>query len=107
VQLLEAGRFVDSDNDGIVTVDGGVPGAGLQGGGVVIEVVLFESVPVVPCLGDLDGSGDVGSIDVSLLLGDWGEPGLGDLNGDAITDAVDLAILLIGWGPCGNPDGGK
>jgi len=107
VQLLEAGRFVDSDNDGIVTVDGGVPGAGLQGGGVVIEVVLFESVPVVPCLGDLDGSGGIGSIDVSLLLGDWGEPGLGDLNGDEITDAVDLAILLIGWGPCGNLDGGK
>jgi hypothetical protein len=47
--------------------------------------------------GDIDGDGDVDTVDLLLLLGDWGCTGggcIGDLNGDGITDAADLLILL-------------
>ncbi len=42
------------------------------------------------CTWDLDGSGDVGTNDLILLLGSWGDP----------YDTADLIELLGAWGPC-------
>ncbi|MCH8851767.1 MAG: hypothetical protein IID41_03845 [Planctomycetes bacterium] len=57
---------------------------------------------MLPCLGDFDGSGDVGAADLAVLLGSWGPcPGCpADLDEDAIVGASDLAILLGSWGQC-------
>jgi len=55
------------------------------------------------CFGDLDGSGDVGSGDVALLLLDYG-PCLGclaDLDGSGNVDFGDVALVLLSTGPCG------
>lgn len=51
------------------------------------------------CIGDLDGSGDVGVGDIGLLLAAWGTPAA-DLSGDGSTDAADLGVLIGAWGAC-------
>jgi hypothetical protein len=52
-----------------------------------------------PCVGDLDGNGEVNASDLATLLSAWGGPA-GDLNGDGTTTAADLTILLGAWGVC-------
>ena len=48
--------------------------------------------------GDLDCDGEVGSSDLAILLGAWGEsPHLADLDADGIVGPIDLAILLAVW----------
>ena len=51
------------------------------------------------CATDLDGDGQVGASDLSLVLANWGSAA-GDVNGDGTTDAADLSDLLAGWGVC-------
>jgi hypothetical protein len=51
------------------------------------------------CVGDLDGSGEVGTDDLLQVIGAWGTPD-GDINGDGTTDANDLLALIGNWGPC-------
>ena len=54
------------------------------------------------CAEDLDGNGDIGPLDLALLLGAWG-PCSGcsaDINGDGTVGPFDLALLLGAWGPC-------
>ena len=51
------------------------------------------------CATDLDGDGQVGASDLSLVLANWGSAA-GDVNGDRTTDAADLSDLLAGWGVC-------
>jgi len=55
------------------------------------------------CFGDLDGSGDVGSGDVALLLLDYGPcPNCSaDLDGSGNVDFGDVALVLLSTGPCG------
>lgn len=48
-------------------------------------------------LGDLDGDGLVGQVDLAILLGAWGGVGAADLNGDGVVGSIDLAILLGAW----------
>ena len=53
--------------------------------------------------GDLDGDGNVGAVDLLILLTSWGpcencEKCPADLNGDCVVGAVDLLILLVNWG---------
>jgi len=63
---------------------------------------LFTAAP--PCPADINGSGDVGSQDLALLLGDWGNVGgAADLNGGGV-GSQDLALLLGAWGPCPTGD---
>ncbi|TVQ32239.1 MAG: hypothetical protein EA376_06205 [Phycisphaeraceae bacterium] len=53
------------------------------------------------CPGDLTGSGNVGSADLSVLLGDWGsEFSVADMDGNGSVGSSDLAALLGAWGPC-------
>lgn len=53
--------------------------------------------------GDLDGDGNVGPVDLAMLLGSWGPCGdcaacPADLDGDCTVGPGDLAILLANWG---------
>jgi len=63
-----------------------------------------------PCPADLDGSGDVGFLDVSMLLAAWGPCGDGgggggacpaDLDTDGTVGFTDLVAVLQTWGACG------
>jgi len=47
------------------------------------------------CPADLDGNGDVGAADLSLVLASWGNPkSAADLDGDGDVGAADLSLLL-------------
>ena len=77
---------------------------------VVCADPLAESIPVShdaeidpyaeSCCGDINGDGMVDGSDLTILLGNWGEPGAGDFDGDGVTDGADLTVLLGCWGPC-------
>ncbi len=53
-------------------------------------VTLVEGGGGDACPGDLDGDGNVGTGDLILLLGSWGDP----------YGTADLIELLGNWGPC-------
>lgn len=48
-------------------------------------------------VGDLNGDGVVGAIDLGALLANWGQPGAGDLDQSGSVDATDLAMLIANW----------
>ena len=50
-----------------------------------------------PCVGDIDGTGVVDSLDLAYVLAYWGMP-TGDLDGDGTTSGNDLALVLANWG---------
>lgn len=55
------------------------------------------------CFGDIDGDGQVGAADLTVVLTGWRYgPGsnLGDLNLDGETNGADVALLLANWGAC-------
>ena len=57
------------------------------------------------CPWDLDASGDVGVLDLLVLLANWGPcptkcPPMCGFDGDCIIGIFDLLILLANWGPC-------
>ena len=54
------------------------------------------------CAWDLDGSGDVGILDLLALLAAWGaNPGHpADFDGDGTVGILDLLTLLANWGAC-------
>ncbi len=58
-------------------------------------------IRIVPdCPADLNGDGFVGTSDLALLLGSWGQMDTpADLDGGGV-NASDLALLLGGWGAC-------
>ena len=88
-------RIVDGTNDGMAIVDMGA--------------FEFQALPQV-CVGDLDGDGVVGPLDLLLLAAHWGvcpapgmpEPGANgcaaDLNGDGRVDILDILIMFANWG---------
>jgi hypothetical protein len=54
------------------------------------------------CIGDIDGSGDVGVRDFLSMLAVWG-PCAGcpaDLDANGVVDVLDFLILIANWGPC-------
>jgi hypothetical protein len=57
-----------------------------------------------PCTGDLDGSGEVDSGDLGLLLLSYGPCAGGcggaDLDGSGEVDSADLGLLLLSFGAC-------
>ncbi len=58
------------------------------------------------CPADVDGDGDVGPMDLAILLGNWGPTvpcppfNPSDFDTDCDVDAADLAQLLGAWGAC-------
>jgi hypothetical protein len=58
---------------------------------------IVPSAP--PCPADLNRDGQIGAIDITMMLSAWGTPA-GDATGDGFTDAQDITALLGGWGAC-------
>ncbi len=58
-------------------------------------------IPLNACPWDINGDGEVDSIDLANLLGSWtsNDP-IGDLNNDGIINGFDLGLILGAWGPC-------
>ncbi len=76
------------------------PVAGLAGP----PISRIAALPTLPLriLGDLDGDGAVGAIDLAMLLGAWNTPDpLADLDRDGTVGQTDLAVLLGAWTPLG------
>ena len=59
-----------------------------------------------PCIGDIYEDGEVNTVDLHILLGDWGdcpdppEDCPSDLDGNGTVNTADLLLLLANWGPC-------
>lgn len=53
-----------------------------------------------PCPADLNNDGEVGAVDLSTVLANWGNSGSGDINADGTVGGIDLSTLLAAWGPC-------
>jgi len=84
-------RFVASDLGSGSVVEAGVD-----------EIRIFAAgCADAPCVGDLDGDGQVDGADVGLMLADWGsnDPAA-DQNGDGAVNGADLGLLLGAWGGC-------
>ena len=63
--------------------------------GVGLEAGAYEKI--FTC--DLNGDGFVGTADLAMLTGHWGEEGgVADLNGDGVVGTADLAMLTGNWG---------
>ncbi|MCE9619177.1 MAG: hypothetical protein K8R92_04640 [Planctomycetes bacterium] len=62
----------------------------------------FEMVATASCPADLDGSGEVDSGDIGLMLLDFGPcPGCpSDLDGSGEVDGGDIGLALLDFGPC-------
>jgi hypothetical protein len=71
-----------------------------SGGGLSVQGGFYAAAPAPACPADLDGDGNIGAADLSLLLASWGAGGAADLNDDGIVGAADLSLLLAAWGPC-------
>lgn len=60
------------------------------------------------CPADLNGDGEVGGADLTIILSNWGcvDQGCeGDLTGDDLVDGADLTVVLSNWGGCSAPGG--
>ncbi|MBL9118332.1 MAG: hypothetical protein JNL80_00275 [Phycisphaerae bacterium] len=74
---------------------------GAAGFGTGTITVSQDGTCPSPCLGDLNDDGQVGAVDLALLLGAWGTAGgPADLNNNGLVAAEDLALLLGAWGDC-------
>ena len=70
-------------------------GPGISSAAVPAER-LFHGGMIEPA--DLNRDGAVNSIDVSMLLNDWGVAGSpADLDGSGVVDSADIAIVLSRW----------
>jgi len=109
IRCSTAGVLETTDIHGearITLVGGGTPGAP-PGAGPCVQVfasgVLLGTASLAYV--DLDGSGGVGSNDISLWLADFGlgEPiGRSDIDGDGVLSAGDLSVWLGVWGAAGS-----
>ena len=77
------------------------------GSGSVVEAavddvrVFAAGCAESPCVGDLNGDGQVNGADVGLMLAAWGSSDpTADLTGDGLVNGADLGLLLGGWGLC-------
>ena len=65
--------------------------------------VLGGALRMAALLGDLNGDGWVGHIDLDIILAAWGDDGLGpwghaDPSGDSFWGQTDLDIVMANWG---------
>jgi len=65
-----------------------------------LEGVTLTITVSSPCPADFNGNGVVGSDDLAILLGAWGQSGVAaDLDGGGVGSS-DIAQLLGAWGSC-------
>lgn len=91
------------DHEAVIEIaasDEDIPGEGQSVLVLTLRVLVDGGDPIV---GDLDGDGIVGSGDLLLLLGAWGDCAecddcTPDLDGDCLVGGADLLILLGNWG---------
>ncbi len=58
-----------------------------------------NAMEILPVLGDLDGDGAVGVVDLLVVLGAWGPCSCpADLDGDGTVGVLDLLLILAAWG---------
>ncbi|MFM7052572.1 MAG: dockerin type I domain-containing protein [Planctomycetota bacterium] len=80
--------------DGYTIVGTARTAAGIQG-------FILDLPRPAQCPSDLNGDGQVGAADLSLVLGAWGATsGAADVNGDGTVGAADLSLVLGAWGAC-------
>ena len=86
-------RFVVEDGSSASVVEAGIDN-------IQLDVLTCDDEQ--PCVGDIDGSGDVTVNDVLAVLSVFGEftNGPEDLNGDGIVDVNDMLMVIGAWGPC-------
>ncbi|HCA38647.1 MAG TPA: hypothetical protein DEO92_03075, partial [Phycisphaerales bacterium] len=64
------------------------------------NTISDECPPECP---DADGDGEVGVLDLGLVIGAWGTPDIdSDFDGDGVVGIHDLLDLLEAWGSCGS-----
>jgi len=94
----------DCNGDGTVDFGQIRGGALADGNGNGVPDCCEQGVECFPCLGDIDASGIVNGVDLSIILNSWGSAGgkypAADVNGDGSVDGADLATVLSAWGPC-------
>jgi uncharacterized membrane protein len=83
-----------------VSADGKtIVGAGRSDAGQVIFVLDMHSERGA-CPADLNLDSVVSGLDLSILLGAWGQSGIADINQDGVVSGTDLSIMLGSWGTC-------
>ncbi|MCP3903961.1 MAG: hypothetical protein GY715_10040 [Planctomycetes bacterium] len=82
--------------------DNGVPDDCDIDEGILTDVNGNGIADECECVGDIDGSGDVGFGDILAVIGAWGPcPGCPeDLNGNGAVDFADILVIIGAWGAC-------
>lgn len=75
-------------------------GTGLSGYLDQVQFFMVSGLGVV-MVGDVDGSGKVDALDLSIVLANWmvspATKATGDIDGNTIVDALDLSAVLTNW----------
>ena len=70
-------------------------------GALAPRLVVTYDVSSTPCPGDLNSDRIVDAMDISMILGHWGQADPDyDIDGSGSVDGYDLAIVLAAWGEC-------
>ncbi len=65
---------------------------------MTIDNVSLRAAPLCPA--DLNGDGEVNALDLSIVLGNWGQQGAADVTGDGFINLLDISTILSAWGLC-------
>ena len=68
-----------------------------------VTIIAIDGTETEPCIGDADGSGDVGTDDLLAVIGGYGCTsgcGAADINNDGTVDANDILGVVGAWGAC-------
>jgi len=94
-QLVEAALEVTA-----VNIDAQNPGFEGQLGAGRLDIAAATTLgPITPTLGDLNGDGTVGILDLLTLIAAWGQVhSSADLDSDGMVGITDFLMLLANWG---------
>ncbi len=95
---VPVGVTTDLDGNPRFVDDPDTPDSG-NGDPPIVDMGAYE---FQPCIGDINGDGDVGIIDFLILIGSFGpcEGCPADLDNDGVVGIVDLLTLIGNFGPC-------
>lgn len=58
-------------------------------------------IPDVPCVGDVDGDGNVNISDLLAVVDHWGETSIQyDVDDSGVVDSADILLIISNWGNC-------